>query len=558
MRVLSAGLEFAPDESMQRGDTSASQRFDFPPEVTLMSMTDAKSYIRYANSAFLKVSGFALNELQGRPHNVVRHPDMPKEAFADLWATIKRGEAWTALVKNLRADGIGHYWVRANVTPVRQGDAIVGYMSVRTRPSDDEVEQAAALYRRFREGRARGLAFHKGLIVRKGWLGWTRIGQVLPVRWRIRLALAGVALACLAPMAAGGPGLMVLPGLLTVGAACWWLERRIAGPLAHMLTQAKAVAAGQVGNDMYLNRTDEIGMALRAINQSGLNLRALVGDVAEQMYGMLQGNEQIAQGNRELVHHTEQTRSHLQETAVAAQQIAAVVEASTDTTRKARELTDQASQAVARGGDVIGAVVASLQDISHSNNQVASINNLIDSIAFQTNLLALNAAVEAAQAGPAGRGFAVVAAEIRNLAQRSAGAAQDVRRLIEASVGKSRSVALQAEEAGKAMAEIVDRVQSVNALIAELSSGAESQSVGVVQVSGAVAQVDAMTQENAELLGQVSEAVEVLLGRTRRLIDAIQAFDRGNTLGMDFARMSTASFVLEDDIAPPPQALALR
>lgn len=558
MRVLSAGLEWVPDEPKERDDQSSTRRFDFPPEVTLMSVTDAKSYIRYANSAFLKVSGFALSELQGRPHNIVRHPDMPKEAFADLWATIKRGDAWTALVKNLRADGLGHYWVRANVTPVRQGDAIVGYMSVRTRPSDDEVEQASALYQRFREGRARGLAFHKGLIVRRGWLGWTRIGQVLPVRWRIRLAMGGVAVAGLAPIAASLPWFMLLPLPLAACAAGWWLERRIAKPLAHMLAQAKAVAAGQAGADMYLNRADEIGMALRAINQSGLNLRALVGDVAEQMQGMFQGNEQIAQGNQALVHHTEQTRNHLQETAVAAQQIAAVVEQSTHTALEARQLTDQASQAVARGGEVIGAVVASLQDISHSNSQVAQINNLIDNIAFQTNLLALNAAVEAAQAGPAGKGFAVVAAEIRNLAQRSAGAAKDVRRLIEANVGKSRSVAEQAAQAGEVMAEIVERVQNVNTLIAELSCGAESQSAGVIQVSGAVAQVDAMTQDNAALLGQVSEAVDMLLGRTKRLIDAIQAFDRNNTLGMDFARMATFVEVLDKEESALAQPLALR
>ena len=165
--------------------------FDYPSDATLMSTTDTDSYVTYANAAFLNVSGYSRDELLGQPHNLVRHPDMPREAFADLWATLRKGEAWSALIKNRRANG-DYYWVRANVTPIRQSGQVIGYMSVRTRPSRPEVAQAAALYQRFRGGRARGLAFHKGLIVRTGLLACTRLGQVIPVRWRIRLALAAV------------------------------------------------------------------------------------------------------------------------------------------------------------------------------------------------------------------------------------------------------------------------------------------------------------------------------------------------------------------------------
>ena len=532
MRVASGASEDVSNAAFVLGDTSFTQPFDFPSEVTLMSMTDASSHVLYANSAFLSVSGFSLEEMLGRPHNIVRHPDMPKQAFADLWATIRRGDAWTALIKNRRADGLHHYWVRANVTPVRNGDAIVGYMSVRTRPSDDEVRQASALYKRFRGGRARGLAFHKGLIVRKGLLGWTRIGQVLPVRWRIRLALGGIVAAGLAQVAVAGlPWHTAWPVAAAALAACIWLEQRVSRPLSHVLKQAKAVAAGQPGVGMHLNRVDEIGMTLRALNQSSLNLRALVGDVAAQMRGMSQGSQQIAQGNQALKQHAEQTRQRLRETAATAEQIAAVAESGVQSAQQARKLTDHASEAVAHGGQVLGAVVDSLKDIERSNSQVADINNLIDGIAFQTNLLALNAAVEAARAGQAGRGFAVVATEIRNLAQRSANAAKDVRRLIESNIEKSSRVAGQAEEAGQAMATIIDRVRSVNALIEKLSGGAEEQSVGVAQVNEAVAQVDAMTRENAHLVGQASEATEILLARTQRLMDAVHAFDRENILG---------------------------
>lgn len=91
---------------------------------TLLSTTDTKGRIRYANDAFLRVAGYSKDELYGQPHNLVRHPDMPPEAFADLWQTVKAGATWSALVKNRRSDG-DHYWVRANVTPIRNGQEVV-------------------------------------------------------------------------------------------------------------------------------------------------------------------------------------------------------------------------------------------------------------------------------------------------------------------------------------------------------------------------------------------------------------------------------------------------
>jgi len=124
--------------------------FDLPDDVTLMSLTDTKSRITYANAAFVAASGYTRDEILGQPHNIVRHPDMPSQAFADLWATLKDGKTWTALVKNRRKSG-DHYWVRANVTAVVRHGQTIGYMSVRTKPSRDEINQAEQLYGAFRE-----------------------------------------------------------------------------------------------------------------------------------------------------------------------------------------------------------------------------------------------------------------------------------------------------------------------------------------------------------------------------------------------------------------------
>lgn len=139
--------------------------YDFPQDATLMSTTDAQSHITSANAAFVQASGFDSDEILGQPHNLVRHPDMPSQAFADMWATLKAGLSWIALVKNRRKNG-DHYWVRANATPVVRNGQLVGYMSVRTKPSRDEVAATEKIYREFQDNRAGGRRFHQGLIVR--------------------------------------------------------------------------------------------------------------------------------------------------------------------------------------------------------------------------------------------------------------------------------------------------------------------------------------------------------------------------------------------------------
>jgi aerotaxis receptor len=135
---------------MRNNQPVTQHEFELPDNATLMSTTDTRSHLTYANAAFLAVSGFSREEIHGQPHNMVRHPDMPAEAFADMWRTLKGGEPWTALVKNRRKNG-DHDWVRANATPVVRHGQATGYMSVRTKPSREEVAAAETLYRDFRE-----------------------------------------------------------------------------------------------------------------------------------------------------------------------------------------------------------------------------------------------------------------------------------------------------------------------------------------------------------------------------------------------------------------------
>jgi len=504
--------------------------FDYPDEATLMSVTDLDSHIGYANAAFIAVSGFEPAEILGQPHNIVRHPDMPREAFADMWATLKGGESWSALVKNRRKNG-DHYWVRANATPVRRQGRLVGYMSVRTKPARAEVEAAEALYGQLRAGTLRGRTLHKGLLVRTGALRWMSARQTLPVRWRIRLgSLAGAALVVGLCAAAG----LDLPALGVVGAAAmlagaavnWWLETQIAAPLATVLRVALKAAEGSPERNVTLDRVDEIGMLLRAVNQSALNLRSLLDDVSEQAKAVHVGTADIAQGNVALSERTEETASSLEETAASMEQLAATVKQNADSARQADQLASAAATIANQGGQVIAQVVETMKGINESSGRIADIIGTIDGIAFQTNILALNAAVEAARAGEVGRGFAVVAAEVRSLAGRSADAAKEIRDLIGTSVERVTQGSTLVDEAGVTMAELVASIQRVTDIASAISTASAEQSAGVMQVGEAVSQMDRATQKNAALVEQSAAAAQQLKHQAKRLMDAVAAFEQ--------------------------------
>ncbi|MFP3243014.1 MAG: PAS domain-containing protein, partial [Paraburkholderia sp.] len=155
---------------MRNNQPVTQQEYEFPSSQMLVSATDLTGRIEYCNPAFIAVSGYAKDELIGQPHNLIRHPDMPREAFADMWATIRSGRPWTALVKNRRKNG-DHYWVQASVTPVVEKGTVVGYLSVRVKPSREAVRAADALYARIREGKSRSHKLHRGIVVRTGFAG---------------------------------------------------------------------------------------------------------------------------------------------------------------------------------------------------------------------------------------------------------------------------------------------------------------------------------------------------------------------------------------------------
>ena len=513
---------------MRNNQPVTQHEYEFPDDATLMSTTDTQSYIKYANAAFIQVSGFSHDEVLGQPHNMVRHPDMPKEAFADLWTTLKAGQPWTALIKNRRKNG-DHYWVRANAIPVVRNGSATGYMSVRTKASREEIQNAEALYRDFREGKAGNVQFHKGLIVRRGLLSWMSLFKTMPVRWRIRTGLlaawpllvlagwlAGMKDVPLAGFAGGSAAILLCVSL--------WLQQQISRPLELVLEQALKVASGESQTVSHMDRVDEIGMTLRTINQLGLMFRWLIDDVSEQVINVQTAINEIAQGNNDLSNRTENAASNVQQTASSMAEMTATVNSNAETAMQANMLSGSAREAAAKGGQAVSQVVSTMNEITESSRKIADIIGVIDSIAFQTNILALNAAVEAARAGEQGRGFAVVAGEVRALAQRSADAAKEIKTLIKSSVDKVDSGARLVDEAGAAMTDIVTQVKRVSDLIEEIRSATEEQSSGVAQVDRAVADLDSITQQNAALVEESTAASESLRQQAASLVEAVSVF----------------------------------
>ncbi|MBL0918683.1 MAG: HAMP domain-containing protein [Hydrogenophaga sp.] len=298
----------------------------------------------------------------------------------------------------------------------------------------------------------------------------------------------------------------------------------ICRPLDRARSLADAIADGDLTQTVHDDGRDELARLMQSLGSMQGSLNRIVSEVRNSTDSIGTASTQIASGNQDLSGRTEQAASSLQETAASMDQLSSTVRQSADAARQASTMAAANAEVAARGGQVVGQVVTTMQDIQASSHKIGDIIGVIDGIAFQTNILALNAAVEAARAGEQGRGFAVVAGEVRNLAQRSAEAAKEIKGLIGASVDKVQVGTELVAQAGSTIGEIVDNAQKVSVFIADITTAAQEQSQGIGQVNAAVGQLDQMTQQNAALVEESAAAAQSLKDQAEQLASLVGRF----------------------------------
>lgn len=496
----------------------------------LISSTDLKGRIRNANDAFVRVSGFDWDELRGSAHNIVRHPDMPEAAYADMWATLQSDRAWMGIVKNRRKNG-DHYWVDAFVTPVYENGQKVGFESVRRVPSRQHVERAEKVYAAMKRGRQ----FRRHV--------WDSLLFRLLGVWGGSFVLAlGVLLAPWGAMAQGTA--LALVFALGGGATAALMQ-----PLQRTMRGLRRIFDNPAMETIYCGRRD--GSATLELFQRFYEARLFtVLDRIEEQSGA------VSDGARTMASTVEQTaggvarqQGEIDQVATAMNQMTSTIQEMAQNSSQAADSAHHAEQETRSGEEVVNATVEAInrmarevettaEKLNRLESDAAEIDNIlgvIREIAEQTNLLALNAAIEAARAGEHGRGFAVVADEVRRLSQRTDESTVTIRQMIETLQNGSRDAVSamrssqeqaahgveQARSAGESLGRIREAVGRITEMNTQIATAVEEQSSVSEEINRNVTSIHDVAAETgtvAEHAREASADMERLAGELKSLI----------------------------------------
>jgi len=382
----------------------------------IISTTDLKGRITSINADFLEISKFTEEELIGQSHNIVRHPDMPTEAFDDLWNSISNEKPWMGLVKNRCKNG-DYYWVNAYVTPIFIDDQRVGYQSVRTKAKPGYKQQASSLYSQLRQGKKP-----------------SPIQKLLAYKNQIVTSIAIATPALVTMLATQGANTTTALGIIAGSILLSFvLMRTLNSRLTRLAALAKEYYHNDVSSLAYTGETNEyseIEVAMLALSSQQVTLVELINrscnELEDQLSNLSQATSITHKGLSSQQDELTQVLSAIHEMSTAVSQIASSAQNASDRSSEAGTQTEicsssikNNSQSMVELNDSINTSVNQVEKLKSDADSIGQIIKVINDIAEQTNLLALNAAIEAARAGEMGRGFAVVADEVRTLASRT-------------------------------------------------------------------------------------------------------------------------------------------
>ncbi|PYF77970.1 methyl-accepting chemotaxis sensory transducer with Pas/Pac sensor [Marinomonas alcarazii] len=491
------------------------QEKTFSQNEKLITTTDLKGQIIHCNDAFVKISGFDKSELIGSHHNIVRHPDMPKEAFQIMWETLKQGKAWMGLVKNRCKNG-DYYWVDAYVTPVTDSGKVIGYESVRTVPKREDVVRAEKVYQCIVSGKN---------VLPRPFMSWK---VLLPIGGLILAAAAGsvnilYGLGVLAGTSLLANGLFVLNSVQLQSTLRKRLSTSFLHPLAGITYSDRSleVATLDVGIKSLISRMDAVltrfeDESLKVSEQSKIGL-ALTLETTKGMASQQHETQDVAAAMQQMTTTINDVAEHVQMTADSAK-------SSSKSAESGQKIVEETRHSIRKLSDTVDDIGATVQELADRSEQIAQVAQMIDQIAEQTNLLALNAAIEAARAGEHGRGFAVVADEVRQLAQRTQGSTKDIHHIIEtlrSGAKSSVSIANQGKqdaaqglekiiEMENSFANIVSAVSNISEMAMQMSAAVEEQAHVSEDINRQVVRISDLSVASSEKSNQSSDSIRSL------------------------------------------------
>ncbi len=557
---------------------------DYPADRQLISTTDLQSHITYVNEDFMEVSGFDWDDLIGHPHNVVRHPDTPPALFKDMWQTIRAGEVWNQVLKNRCKNG-DHYWVNAYVTPVYAGNEIVGYQSVRTKPTPEQIRRAERVYKEFNADKTKEVSHGRRLRD-------LSLGTWLAAAFALLVVFSGLKLldaidnnrelqtviaeaeAVYADGSTSGGGaeaqveqiraittssfystiVLALINIAVLVVIYLFLKRSVFIPVLAIGSTLKRMAGGELRQAIPVSGKNEVGQLQQSAKLLQARLNTIFGHFTESAQALREASGKLDEMGQRTTRGMESQHSEVEQVATAMHQMASTVdEVARNAAETAQAVQDAESQAehgkrqvsethgaVAQLAERFDRTAVSIETLQDHGDKIDTIIQVIGGIADQTNLLALNAAIEAARAGEHGRGFAVVAEEVRSLASKTQDSTQEIREMIEnlragirdsvnnvqAGREQMESVEHQASATDEALESISGAILTINEMSSQIATATEEQSAVADEMNRNITSIAGQTESTTDDSRQVVDLSRQLSSMSAKLVQLLDQFSR--------------------------------